>query len=203
MEALFPELVSRDDEGYRQVDFRAFPFYIIEALKEVWAVISGHSERIAELEEENAALLERLEAVEAELQIDKASTVSPSAASTEIADDINTNADGDTEIATITEDVADVSAASTAASSTNSDENELTDDTENVAVEETTQSAEAADGDEATVAESVSGDHEEAATSSDASVALTESEGDTAEATEAPEDATVAEPDEVSSEVTI
>jgi hypothetical protein len=70
VEAQFPELVSLNDEGYRQVNFSAFPFYIIEALKEVWQKIQGQDGRLEQLEQENVYLKERIENIEDELNIE-------------------------------------------------------------------------------------------------------------------------------------
>jgi hypothetical protein len=77
VEALFPELVSRNEDGFRQVDFRALPFYIIEAMKELWAKVRGHDERLQELEQdvqklgsENEYLKNRISDMEDELDID-------------------------------------------------------------------------------------------------------------------------------------
>jgi hypothetical protein len=36
VELVFPELVSIDDKGYRQVDFAALPFYVMQAMKEFY-----------------------------------------------------------------------------------------------------------------------------------------------------------------------
>ena len=69
VEAQFPELVSVNKDGYRQVNFTALPFYIIEALKELWTKVQGHDEKIIKLEEENKNLKERLETVEDKLNI--------------------------------------------------------------------------------------------------------------------------------------
>lgn len=69
VEVQFPELVSLNDDGYRQVDFRAFPFYIIQALKEVWEKLQGQDEKIEQLETENEYLKERIETIEDELNI--------------------------------------------------------------------------------------------------------------------------------------
>ena len=69
VEEYFPELVSRNEDDYRQVNFTALPYYIIQAIKEMWAIVTGHDERIVELETENAALEERLQVIEAELNI--------------------------------------------------------------------------------------------------------------------------------------
>jgi hypothetical protein len=79
VEAQFPELVSLNDEGYRQVNFSAFPFYIIEALKEVWQKIQGHDERIESLEQENEYLKSRLNEIEDELNIDTPPPPAPEA----------------------------------------------------------------------------------------------------------------------------
>lgn len=72
VETQFPELVSLNDDGYRQVDFRALPFYIIEALKELWAKVQGHDDRLEQLEQENNYLKERIESIEDELNIETA-----------------------------------------------------------------------------------------------------------------------------------
>nr|MBP9842735.1 tail fiber domain-containing protein [Candidatus Paceibacterota bacterium] len=69
VEEQFPELVTLNDEGYHQVDFRAFPFYIIEAIKELWIKVQGHDERLGELEDENEYLRERIETIENELNV--------------------------------------------------------------------------------------------------------------------------------------
>lgn len=62
VEEVFPELISYDELGYRQVDFRAIPFYIIEALKEVWDAVRGNQQKIEQLEE-------RIQNLEAELRV--------------------------------------------------------------------------------------------------------------------------------------
>lgn len=69
VEAQFPELVSINKDGYRQVNFTALPFYIIEALKELWTKVQGHDEKIIQLEAENKNLKARLETVEDKLNI--------------------------------------------------------------------------------------------------------------------------------------
>ena len=69
VEAAFPELVSKNPEGYRQVDFTGLQFYVIEAIKELWAKVQGHDDRINQLEQENEALKERLSHIEGKLDI--------------------------------------------------------------------------------------------------------------------------------------
>ena len=71
VEELFPELVTYDNEGYRQVDFRAFPFYIIEAMKEMWQKVTGNEEKINELEE-------RIQTLEAMINVGGNTTGNPS-----------------------------------------------------------------------------------------------------------------------------
>lgn len=51
VEVIFPELVSIDDKGYRQVDLASLPFYIIQAIKEIWTKLTDQQEKIDELEE--------------------------------------------------------------------------------------------------------------------------------------------------------
>lgn len=70
VESVFPELISEDEEGFKQVDFRAFPFYLIEAIKELWNDVTNNTDRIDELEEENERLKDRLEAIEKELDVE-------------------------------------------------------------------------------------------------------------------------------------
>lgn len=70
VEDSFPELVSRNEDNFRQVDFRALPFYIIEAMKELWAKVQGIDERVEDLERENEYLKSRLIEIEGELNID-------------------------------------------------------------------------------------------------------------------------------------
>ncbi|MEN9920979.1 MAG: hypothetical protein RL538_872 [Candidatus Parcubacteria bacterium] len=72
VEAQFPELVSLNDDGYRQIDFTSLQFYVIEALKELWAKVQGHDERLEDLERENDYLKERIETIEDELNIEPA-----------------------------------------------------------------------------------------------------------------------------------
>jgi hypothetical protein len=62
VEEQFPELVSENTEGYRQVDFGALPFYLIEAVKELYAKVTGLEEKVKEIDE----LKERIERLEAE-----------------------------------------------------------------------------------------------------------------------------------------
>ena len=66
----FPELVSFNDDGFRQVDFGAMQFYIIEALKELWEKVQGHDERLESLEQENEYLKDRILHIENELDIE-------------------------------------------------------------------------------------------------------------------------------------
>lgn len=61
VEAYFPELVSQNEEGYKQVDFVALPFYIIEAIKELWYHVSGLEEKVKEIDD----LKKRVDALEA------------------------------------------------------------------------------------------------------------------------------------------
>ena len=70
VESQFPELVSENEDGYKQVDFGALPFYIIEALKELWTKVQGQDERLLELEKENEYLKDRIENIEDELNLD-------------------------------------------------------------------------------------------------------------------------------------
>lgn len=77
VEVVFPELISINDDGYRQVDFRALPFYIMEALKELWAKVQGQDERLEQLEQENEYLKERIENIEGELNIEPAPAPEP------------------------------------------------------------------------------------------------------------------------------
>ena len=60
VEAYFPELVSQNEEGYKQVDFVALPFYIIEAIKELWYHLSGLEEKVKEIDD----LKRRVDALE-------------------------------------------------------------------------------------------------------------------------------------------
>ena len=62
VEEQFPELVSKNTEGYRQVDFGALPFYLIEAVKELYGKVTGLEEKVKEIDE----LKERIERLEAE-----------------------------------------------------------------------------------------------------------------------------------------
>lgn len=50
VEAVFPELVIEGEAGYRQVKFSSFTFYIIQAIKDMWEVVSGNQEKIDDLE---------------------------------------------------------------------------------------------------------------------------------------------------------
>lgn len=69
VEAAFPELVSSNDEGYKQVNFTALQFYVIEAVKELWAKVQGHDERLTKLEQENKDLKDRLSNIENKMDI--------------------------------------------------------------------------------------------------------------------------------------
>ena len=73
----FPELVSFNDDGFRQIDFGALQFYVIQALKELWAKVQLHDERLERLEAENEVLQERLESIENELNVEAPVTVAP------------------------------------------------------------------------------------------------------------------------------
>ncbi len=65
VEAVFPELVSENKDGFKQVNFTALPYYIIQAIKDMWQVVMGNTNRIDALEEENKALKEQLKNIEA------------------------------------------------------------------------------------------------------------------------------------------
>jgi len=60
VELVFPELVSIDSNGYKQLDFASLPFYVMQAVKELWGVVTGQGEKINELK----ARLEYLESLE-------------------------------------------------------------------------------------------------------------------------------------------
>lgn len=45
VEVQFPELISYDAEGYRQVDFRSMTFYIMQAFKELYNTVLAFAER--------------------------------------------------------------------------------------------------------------------------------------------------------------
>jgi len=51
VEAQFPELVSENQDGYKQVDFTSLPYYIIEAMRELWRVVTGNQAKINTLEQ--------------------------------------------------------------------------------------------------------------------------------------------------------
>jgi hypothetical protein len=53
-------------DGYRQVDFGALPFYMIEAIKELWMKVSGLEEKVQEIDD----LRERIERLEAKDNIE-------------------------------------------------------------------------------------------------------------------------------------
>lgn len=57
VERIFPQLVSRDSDGYLHVDYDQFPPLLVESIKE-------QQKQIEELQRENAALSERLDQLE-------------------------------------------------------------------------------------------------------------------------------------------
>jgi hypothetical protein len=77
VEEVFPELISRNKDGFRQVDFGAFTFYLVEAMKELWTKVRGIDERLEDLEAENEYLKSRLDEIEDELNITPPPAPSP------------------------------------------------------------------------------------------------------------------------------
>jgi len=67
VEAVLPELVATDSDGYKAVDYSKLPLLTIQALKELKAENDTLKERVADLEElknENVALKQRLAEIE-------------------------------------------------------------------------------------------------------------------------------------------
>ena len=69
VDEVVPEVVTKGGE-YWSLNSKNLVAVVVEAMKEVWAKVSGHEERLGELEAENAELKARLDAVEQELNID-------------------------------------------------------------------------------------------------------------------------------------
>ena len=64
-----PEVVLQGGE-YWSLNSKNLVAVVVEAIKEIWARVLGHEERLNELEAENAVLKARLEAVEAEVGVE-------------------------------------------------------------------------------------------------------------------------------------
>src|SRR3989344_5359018 len=64
-----PEVVLQRGE-YWSLNSKNLVAVVVEAIKEIWARVLGHEERLNELEAENAVLKARLEAVEAEVGVE-------------------------------------------------------------------------------------------------------------------------------------
>ncbi len=71
VDPLVPEVVQKGGE-YWSLNSKNLVAVVVEAIKEVWAKVLGHEERLVELEAENEALKARLESVERELDIEEA-----------------------------------------------------------------------------------------------------------------------------------
>jgi hypothetical protein len=69
VDEVVPEVVTKGGE-YWSLNSKNLVAVVVEAMKEVWAKVSGHEERLGELEAENAELKARLDAVEQELNIE-------------------------------------------------------------------------------------------------------------------------------------
>jgi hypothetical protein len=65
VENSFPELVNENTDGYLQVDFSALPYYIIQAIKEMWQRIVGLEAKVLEIDD----LKERIETLEDTLNV--------------------------------------------------------------------------------------------------------------------------------------
>lgn len=60
VEETMPELVVNGTAGYKQLRFSELPIYLLQALRELWTIVTGNQEKISELER-------RVERLEAEL----------------------------------------------------------------------------------------------------------------------------------------
>ena len=69
VDEVVPEVVQKGGD-YWALNSKNLVAVVVEAIKEVWAKVLGHEERLDELEAENEALKARLESVERELDID-------------------------------------------------------------------------------------------------------------------------------------
>ncbi len=67
VDTVLPEVVSKGGD-YWSLNTKNMVAVVVEAIKELWQTVSGHEDRITELEVENAELRSRLDAVEETLQ---------------------------------------------------------------------------------------------------------------------------------------
>ena len=67
VQQVFPQWVSTDDEGHLMLSLRGFEAVAVRAMQELQAENVEHSAQLADLQRENAALRERLAAIEAKL----------------------------------------------------------------------------------------------------------------------------------------
>lgn len=86
VEKQFPELVSKNSDGYKQIRLSNLTFYIMEAMKELWEKVTGNEERISELEE-------RISELEARAGVTTEASSDRRSAETETETDTDTNTD--------------------------------------------------------------------------------------------------------------
>ncbi len=68
VQRVFPELVKQDDDGYLQIDFSSIQFYLLQGIKEEYALIQDQSNSIAALSLETTASITTLSELEAAVE---------------------------------------------------------------------------------------------------------------------------------------
>jgi len=61
VEAVYPEMVNTDENGFKSVDYSKMTVVLLEAVKEQQQLIESQDERIRKLEAEQKRMLELLE----------------------------------------------------------------------------------------------------------------------------------------------
>jgi hypothetical protein len=69
VEAVYPQLVYTDKEGYKRVDYSKLTAVLIEAVKEQQNLIESQNQKIDELTAENNLIKDRLESIESLIQL--------------------------------------------------------------------------------------------------------------------------------------
>ena len=98
VDGVLPEVVSKGGE-YWSLNTKNMVAVVVEAVQELWQTVSGHEDRITELEKENTELRERLDEIESTLDGDDSynvpDPVNDTESDPEVPDDVITEGTGE------------------------------------------------------------------------------------------------------------
>ena len=114
IEALIPEAVSYDKNGFRTLSDRTILATVINAIKEMWDKITDTDNRVSELEAENESLRIRLEAIEDALGDKSATQSSDQINSQTVNSNVSNETNSEPVVETVSSSTTDTSSVDTA-----------------------------------------------------------------------------------------